>query len=276
MPQVKSRLLITTGLLLSTAALATGCGGGGSDTMRATLADDGCTYEGDTTPAPGPFNIEVENKTSHFANFTLSTLPAGTSVEDVQHAVEQGPAIKLRGVGGAKGSSLRPGRNEPPDRLRVPRQIRGRLLGSHLGGRGAIRRAPTPACRLRRSGSTRGSLALFRHPKRSLFRPSREPPPIRRRATSAKGRVAKRPPRVRARGGHPPTQTRDPRRLLLSGVIAQTLSASADCPRRAHPTSKAGCAEPRTTSDTPNSHYQNRHGRPAPLPLPLPTNPHSA
>ena len=41
--------------------LATGCGGG-SHTMRVTLTDDGCTYEGDTTPAPGPFNIEVENK----------------------------------------------------------------------------------------------------------------------------------------------------------------------------------------------------------------------
>jgi hypothetical protein len=111
MPQVKSGLLITTGLLLSTAALATGCGGGGgssrsgaggSDTMRVSLTDDGITDEGDTTPAPGPFNIEVENKTSHFANFTLSALPAGKNVEDVQHAVEQGPAIKLRGVGGVR------------------------------------------------------------------------------------------------------------------------------------------------------------------------------
>ena len=96
--QVKSGLLITTGLLLSTAALATGCGGG-SDTMRVTLTDDGCTYEGDTTAAPGPFNIEVENKTSHFGNIILSALPAGKNLEDVQHAVEQGTAIKMRGVG---------------------------------------------------------------------------------------------------------------------------------------------------------------------------------
>jgi hypothetical protein len=89
LPQVKSVLLTTTGLLLSTAVLATGCGGGGSDTMRATLTDDGCTYEGDTTPAPGLFNIEVENKSSHFAIFNLWALAAGKNVEDVRHAFEQ-------------------------------------------------------------------------------------------------------------------------------------------------------------------------------------------
>ena len=70
---MKSALLTIAGLLLSTAVVATGCGGG-SDTMRVTLTDDGCTYEGDTTPAPGLFDIEVENRTSHFANFTLSAL----------------------------------------------------------------------------------------------------------------------------------------------------------------------------------------------------------
>jgi hypothetical protein len=87
LPQVKSALLTTTGLLLSTAVLATGCGG--SDTMRVTLTDDGCTYEGDASPAPGIFNIEVENKTSHFAIFTLWALAAGKNLEDVQHAFEQ-------------------------------------------------------------------------------------------------------------------------------------------------------------------------------------------
>src|SRR5919197_4422712 len=87
LPQVKSALLTTTGLLLSTAVLATGCGG--SDTMRATLTDDGCTYEGDTTPAPGQFDIEVENRSSHYAIFTLSALAAGKTVEDVRHAAER-------------------------------------------------------------------------------------------------------------------------------------------------------------------------------------------
>jgi len=94
---VTSALLTTTGLLLSTAVLATGCGGGGTDTMRVTLTDDGCAYEGDTTPAPGVFDIEVENKTSHFANFTLSALPAGNTVEDVA-----GDGFRMRGAGGAR------------------------------------------------------------------------------------------------------------------------------------------------------------------------------
>jgi hypothetical protein len=89
LPQVKSALLTTTGLLLSTAVLATGCGGGGSDTMRATLTEDGCTYEGDTTPAPGLFNVEVKNETSHFAAFSIGELATGKNVEDVRHAFEQ-------------------------------------------------------------------------------------------------------------------------------------------------------------------------------------------
>jgi hypothetical protein len=87
LPQVKSALLTTTGLLLSTAVLATGCGG--SDTMRVTLTDEGCAYEGDTTPAPGQFDIEVENRTSHYAIFILTALAAGKNLEDVQHAFEQ-------------------------------------------------------------------------------------------------------------------------------------------------------------------------------------------
>ena len=45
--------------------------------MRVTLTDDGCTYEGDTARTPGLFDIEVENKTSHFAMFLLSALPPG-------------------------------------------------------------------------------------------------------------------------------------------------------------------------------------------------------
>ena len=57
--------------------------------MRATLTDDGCIYEGDTTPAPGLFDIEVENKTSHLAVFSMWALADGKNVEDVQHAFEQ-------------------------------------------------------------------------------------------------------------------------------------------------------------------------------------------
>ena len=57
--------------------------------MRATLTDDGCTYEGDTTPAPGLHTIEVENKTTHFATFVMWKLAPGVSAEDVQHAYTQ-------------------------------------------------------------------------------------------------------------------------------------------------------------------------------------------
>ena len=57
--------------------------------MRATLTDDGCAYEGDTTHAPGPFHVEVENKTSHFASFDLKPLVAGKNAEDARHGYEQ-------------------------------------------------------------------------------------------------------------------------------------------------------------------------------------------
>lgn len=81
-----------------TAALAAGCGGGSGDTMRATLTDDACTYEGDRTPAPGLFEI-VENKSSQFAIFNVWALAAGKSVEDVQRALEQTrPAGTLDGL----------------------------------------------------------------------------------------------------------------------------------------------------------------------------------
>ena len=57
--------------------------------MRATLTGDGCTYEGDTTPAPGLHTIEVENTTTHFATFAMWKLAPGKSAEDVQHAYTQ-------------------------------------------------------------------------------------------------------------------------------------------------------------------------------------------
>lgn len=42
--------------------------------MRATLTLDGCAYEGDTSPAPGLFTIEVRNQTPYGANFVLYEL----------------------------------------------------------------------------------------------------------------------------------------------------------------------------------------------------------
>ena len=52
--------------------------------MRATLTGDGCRYQGDTTPAPGPFTVEVRNQTSELANFQLIQLPEGTKPNDIE------------------------------------------------------------------------------------------------------------------------------------------------------------------------------------------------
>lgn len=61
-------------MLVTTVVLA-GCGGGtNSGPMRATLTLDGCAYEGDTSPAPGLFTIEVRNQTPYGANFVLYEL----------------------------------------------------------------------------------------------------------------------------------------------------------------------------------------------------------
>jgi hypothetical protein len=85
------------GMFVTALTLATGCGGSGGDTMRATLTDDDCTYQGDTTPAPGLLKIEVENKTSHFASFGLWLLAAGASLEDVRQAYKQSQAVFAKG-----------------------------------------------------------------------------------------------------------------------------------------------------------------------------------
>jgi hypothetical protein len=82
-------LLAVGGTFVAAVTLATGCGGSGGDTMRATLTDDGCVYEGDTSPAPGLLNIQVDNQTLHFAWFGIWKLAPGKSTEDVQHAYMQ-------------------------------------------------------------------------------------------------------------------------------------------------------------------------------------------
>ena len=38
---------------------------------RARLTNDGCTYNGDTSPAAGMFTIEVENQTEFSGSFVL-------------------------------------------------------------------------------------------------------------------------------------------------------------------------------------------------------------
>jgi hypothetical protein len=52
--------------------------------MRATLTGDGCTYEGNTTPAPGTFSVEVRNETNKVVDFDLMVLPEDATLKDVE------------------------------------------------------------------------------------------------------------------------------------------------------------------------------------------------
>jgi hypothetical protein len=78
------RLAVSLAALLAAGGLASGCGGDSEQVMRATLTDDGCTYEGDTTPEPGLFTVEVRNETPRFANFMLWELAGGVKPEEIE------------------------------------------------------------------------------------------------------------------------------------------------------------------------------------------------
>ena len=57
--------------------------------LRATLTDDGCTYEGDTSPAAGRFTIDFANKTKFFAAVALARLSDGKTINDLQPYLEK-------------------------------------------------------------------------------------------------------------------------------------------------------------------------------------------
>ena len=65
--------------------------GGNEAAMRATLTNDGCTYDGDTSPTAGMFTIEVENQTEFSGAFVLLSLAEGSTVDDLQPSLEQYP-----------------------------------------------------------------------------------------------------------------------------------------------------------------------------------------
>ena len=65
------------------------CGVGGTNSLRATLTDDGCTYEGDTSPAAGRFTIKLANKTKFFGAFALARLSDGKTIDDLQPYLEK-------------------------------------------------------------------------------------------------------------------------------------------------------------------------------------------
>ena len=58
---------------------------------RARLTNDGCTYNGDTSPTAGMFTIEVENQTEFSGSFVLLSLAEGSTVDDLQPALDQYP-----------------------------------------------------------------------------------------------------------------------------------------------------------------------------------------
>ena len=52
--------------------------------MHATLTDDGCGYQGDTTAEAGRFTIEVENETEHDVSFAFIPLAEGFTAATVR------------------------------------------------------------------------------------------------------------------------------------------------------------------------------------------------
>ena len=86
-----SRGLRAAVALVTLAALMplSSCGGGGGNSLRATLTDDGCTLEGDTSPAAGRFTIDFANKTEFFAAVALARLSDGKTINDLQPYLEK-------------------------------------------------------------------------------------------------------------------------------------------------------------------------------------------
>ena len=78
-------------LLTAAVSLVPMACGGDEAAMRATLTNDGCTYDGDTSPTAGMFTIEVENQTEFSGSFVLLSLAEGSTVDDLQPALEQYP-----------------------------------------------------------------------------------------------------------------------------------------------------------------------------------------
>jgi hypothetical protein len=88
---VASGTRIAVALLTAAVSLVPMACGGDEAAMRATLTNDGCTYDGDTSPTAGMFTIEVENQTEFSGSFVLLSLAEGSTVVDLQPALDQYP-----------------------------------------------------------------------------------------------------------------------------------------------------------------------------------------
>ena len=78
-------------LLTAAVSLVPMACGGDEEAMRATLTNDGCTYDGDTSPTAGKFTIEVENQTEFSGSFVLLSLAEGSTVDDLKPSLDQYP-----------------------------------------------------------------------------------------------------------------------------------------------------------------------------------------
>ena len=90
---VRAAVAIVT---LTAVMLLASCGGGGGNSLRATLTHDGCTYEGDTSPAAGRFTIDFANKTEFFGSVALARLSDGKTINDLQPYLEKAGIISLQ------------------------------------------------------------------------------------------------------------------------------------------------------------------------------------
>jgi hypothetical protein len=80
--------LAATLAVVPLAVLPASCGGDDGN-MRATLTDDGCAYDGTTTPAGPMFTVTVENRTAHFGAFALAALAPGSTTDDLEPWLEK-------------------------------------------------------------------------------------------------------------------------------------------------------------------------------------------
>jgi hypothetical protein len=85
---VTNRTRAAAAVLLISVSFLVSCGGDGGP-MHATLTDDGCTFEGDTTADAGRFAIEVENRTRRFASFGVIALLGDQALDESALARER-------------------------------------------------------------------------------------------------------------------------------------------------------------------------------------------
>ncbi len=72
-----------------TTVVPAACGGDAGGDLRATLTDDGCSYEGDDAPAAGKFTVDVENQTTYYGAFALAAIAEGSTIDDLEPFLEE-------------------------------------------------------------------------------------------------------------------------------------------------------------------------------------------